>query len=299
MWERLSRRESLTPILNSGANKKQGKHTMTKCASVGFAAMVALVVMGAAEPGVAAPVLFGAYVSGNIENTGCPVGTNGGNCLFNGTIPSPIPSPAGITSASGNLADDFASISGSGALATASLSVSVAVNGAPFCRPTGCGNPADARAVIFDTLTFHFSGPSALATIHLTGSGSASGDAGVNYGIALQSGGPIVPFFFAGNPVTLIGGAFDISQTFSVLPEVAYELDAGLRVTAASSSFRIGNASLDGVVTIELPEGVRFDSASGVLPGQTQVPEPSTLLLLGSGLAALIGFGRKRFCCLK
>ena len=250
-------------------------------------ALVALAVMSAAEPGASAPVLFGTYVAGNIENTGCPVGTNGGNCLFNGTNPSPNPSPAGITSASGSLGDGFASISGSAALATGNLSASVAVDDAPFNNTPGAGNPADMRAVIFDTLTFHFSGPSALVTIHLTGTGSASGDAGVNYGIALQSGGPIVPFFFAATPVTLIGGAFDISQTFSVLPEVEYELDVGFRVTAASSRFLVGNASLDGPVTIELPEGVRFDSASGVLPGQTRVPEPSTALLLGAALAGL------------
>jgi hypothetical protein len=116
--------------------------------------------------------LNGVFISGFIENGLCTPQTG---CVFSaGSDPTKNSLPG--TFATRGLSDSFASVSGSGSLATGDMSLAASVNGAPNsgCSPE-CGNPAGITVVMFDTLTFHFSGPNADVTVRMSGTGSTAG----------------------------------------------------------------------------------------------------------------------------
>jgi len=68
-----------------------------------------------------------------------------------------------------------------------------------------------------------------------------------------------------------------------------------LHAFAIATGFQNGINILDFVLTNEGgPTGLRVELTGTANPVGTSVPEPSTLLLLGSGLLGLVGYGRRR-----
>jgi hypothetical protein len=63
-----------------------------------------------------------------------------------------------------------------------------------------------------------------------------------------------------------------------------------------SSGFGAGVNTLDFTVyNTEAPTGLRLEITGNANEAQSAVPEPSAMLLLGSGLVGLVGYGRWRF----
>jgi hypothetical protein len=92
-----------------------------------------------------------------------------------------------------------------------------------------------------------------------------------------------------GTPAAGNGNNTGVAQTGQNLYRVDYLVKSGLN-SDALRDFSVVLTSLVNAASDTI--NVNTDSASVRLNG---VPEPASLLLLGSGLAGLVGFGRKKF----
>jgi hypothetical protein len=180
---------------------------------------------------------------------------------------------------------------------------------------------AVASARLFDTLTFH--GPisagetvtiTMTATLTYTPYYTFSGPFGGGFGIGgasmeLQGLGtdghaiaqasyctpndPICQTLpgsnFGSYVISNDGNTYSISESFDLSQLADSSLEVFMQVAATSSG--TGSATADDPITVSLPEGITYTSASGLF--LTEVPEPGTLASFAPGLLAL-GLMRRR-----
>jgi hypothetical protein len=249
------------------------------------------VVLGLASSADAAPVYYGAYVHGSINNESCNFGAgprfiwgDPGSCSFSGTDPrffapnlyGPV-SYVPFSSATDTHGDGDESIWGSANLATGDLSVGF--------WSTGSSWSTQVTALMWETLTFHFA-DSAQHLISVTMAGQHLSSA-THAWYKLEVFQPPDPNLY---PQTLM------MQGVTPLPDGPYSATAsmwvndGMTVAVLAGLTLYGEAGQGGVAWDPLVfdlGGGSFTSSSGLFLTQTpSAPEPTTLLLLGTALAA-------------
>jgi PEP-CTERM motif len=207
---------------------------------------------------------------------------------------------SGQTSAGGSVTTDGAVLTEGGASFSGSPAINVNVTSVP-------GREVQARAYIFDTLTFEIEGGgSALVPVRMAGRWSGLGGR-VNAALALGQGPAAPALIYSGNGfasefpsdpsftrtgdmATGYDGSYIIGALWSI--NDVFEFSIGAFVSAQTGGG--GHIYIDDPLTIDLPSGVTFTSASGstyssavVVP----VPEPATWLLFAG---AFIAFARQR-----
>lgn len=157
------------------------------------------------------------------------------------------------------------------------------------------GGPASqgiARALLFDTLTFHVAGGgSAQVPVRIAGRWGGTDSSDVEFalflgllefrGRASASGLFDSAFTRFGDPITGVTGVYLFDTLWSVSDGGVYSIGAQVMAVAGGGA----NAYIDDPLTIDLPAGVTFTSAS--TSTYAPAPEPSTSwLLLCGGIAA-------------
>ncbi|MEW5745882.1 MAG: PEP-CTERM sorting domain-containing protein [Nitrospirota bacterium] len=180
--------------------------------------------------------------------------------------------------------------------------------GAPSVSVSVQTNPGNygiiAVAGLTDHLTFNvLGGGSALVNVRMSGNWGGTGQKQVEFGLGLgstyYSGGAYGCDSSIGRCYGFGQGTFDTNTWYFDVPWTIYD-DAtyqfGYSVKAIAEYG--GSAYMDDPLIIELPDGVTFTSASGSTYSpdtpSTPVPEPGTMLLVGSGLAGLVLFRKNR-----
>jgi hypothetical protein len=244
-------------------------------------------------PGLPGP--FGSAVQGGI---GAVQGGTGGSLLCatpEGSINFENNSICFFETSTGFSSGSLSRMStGTGNFAQASLGegfLSVGASGNYFVPSVGFGD-ANASAVVWDTLIFSGAAPGATATIVMTGTVGSAGFASTNAAAFL---GTLAPGASAGEAaLLLVGGGesfpisteptYSLEQTFPIFNDQPMVFEVAVSAGAAECGTSCsGQAFITDPFSLDLPSGVTFTSASGEFPGTT-VPEPSSLMLLATGL---------------
>lgn len=168
-----------------------------------------------------------------------------------------------------------------------------------------------AKADMFDTLTFH--GPlsgNVVVTMSGTtniapGPGPGSGETFAALTGSFPLGGTIDSAVVCSpgasttfctstqqgaTVVNVAGNVYTVTETF----HLASDPVLGLDFEVAAQTFANAAASATDPITISLPPGVTYTSASGVFPGSASVPEPATWAMLMGGLGMIGAAARRR-----
>ena len=161
------------------------------------------------------------------------------------------------------------------------------------------GATAAAGSALWDTLTF--SGPGGTATLRFTVSGTFNdgGYPGSALGGACLSVGSldIASCESSFGILNSASPSLTLTQTIPLPAGTSSDMVGVADATEVSGSFGIATADLfdPPFVSLTLPPGESVSAASGDPPGgpgPSSVPEPSTLLLLGSGITGLVAMRR-------
>ncbi len=180
----------------------------------------------------------------------------------------------------------------------------------PSAMGYGLASFSDSVTVVSSTLAPH-TRVTVNATLSVSGAGNGSLRAGLNkagvlnqdrvpgYGLFLDnnSGGVINSFlyFFVGDTIPLYGWL----ETMALVPTSGCTNWYGTAVTCGSESM-VENASSTGHFYLDVPAGsdfsLVFESGHGYSTpsGPAAVPEPATLVLVATGVAATLGRSRRR-----
>jgi len=143
------------------------------------------------------------------------------------------------------------------------------------------------------------------ATALGTFSPELAGIAGVSFAgssVAAQDAGAVSNAQTANNaatPLSVLTPAAGMSLSYSHLqvPSLTASIDLGRSVTANSGSFSVSGVALNANKTTTpywSNDWSGGDNGLGIAPGGSPVPEPTTMLLLGTGLAGAAAIVRKR-----
>ena len=251
---------------------------------------LAALVLALASTTHAAPVFYGAYVHGSLNNEDCRAFSDGArlpwgddaSCMFAGTDPRffapnyyglevPYSPFTAVTSAHGDIDE---SIAGMANLATGDLTVQFS--------SWGTSLSTQVTALMWETLTFQFA-DSAQHLISVTMAGHHASSA-THAWYKLELFQPPDPNLY---PQTLT-----MAQGVNPLPDGAYSASAsmwvqnGMTVAVLAGLTLYGESGQGGIAWDPLVfdlDGGTFTSSSGVF--LTAVPEPATLLLLGTAVA--------------
>jgi hypothetical protein len=264
------------------------------------AALAGSATLASADTIAGLPGPFGSAVQGGVGETlvgtGCavPEGSsnfqNNSNCFFE------------LSSGFSNGSTSQAS-TGTSSYAQASLGegfVSVGASGNYFVPFVGYG-PANASAVVWDTLVFSGAPADATANIVMTGTVGFEDTASTNAVAFLgtvASPGNVPLSFLMGNGSFAISTepTYSFQQTFPIFNDqpmlFVVAVSAGAAECGVSCS---GDAFITDPFSLDLPSGVTFTSASGEFPsGGTTVPEPSSVMLIATGLLGVLAMFWRR-----
>jgi len=242
-------------------------------------------------PGLPGP--FGSAVQGGI---GAVQGGTGGSLLCatpEGSINFENNSICFFETSTGFSSGSLSRMStGTGNFAQASLGegfLSVGASGNYFVPSVGFGD-ANASAVVWDTLTFSGAAPGATGTIVMTGTAGFQGNASLRAFALVTPLSSVTPAF---TPLYDLGGGvgiltepiYSIQQPFTIFNGQPMLFEATVFAGAAECGTSCsGQAFITDPFSLDLPSGVTFTSASGEFPGGMTVPEPSSLMLLATGV---------------
>jgi hypothetical protein len=191
---------------------------------------------------------------------------------------------------------DGSSFSGHASLITGDLSIEAHARPLDPVHSGDFTGPVEGAAMLWDTLTFHGASSGAVGTVTMSGTAFSTPTDGLqNYVFGDLMASPVhfdIPFagalmfFGLTNGFLPDSGPWSMSSSFDIVNDRPMMFFADLAIINGGD-FKPADTLVFDPISLHLPLGVTFDSASGIFLQGNSVPEPSTWLFLASALAVL------------